>query len=82
MSEPIQPWPIVRRGARDHPVRTLQHLLLVKMVVLPERPQESTGGDHHRDDGVPEEGALLTARASIQRVHHLAAPSTHPRDRR
>jgi peptidoglycan hydrolase-like protein with peptidoglycan-binding domain len=27
MSDPIQPWPVVRRGARDHPVRTLQHLL-------------------------------------------------------
>ena len=27
MSEPIQPWPIVRRGANGHPVRTLQHLL-------------------------------------------------------
>jgi peptidoglycan hydrolase-like protein with peptidoglycan-binding domain len=27
MSEPIQPWPTVRRGANGHPVRTLQHLL-------------------------------------------------------
>jgi peptidoglycan hydrolase-like protein with peptidoglycan-binding domain len=27
MSDPIQPWPILRRGARNHPVRTLQHLL-------------------------------------------------------
>ena len=27
MSEQIQPWPIVRRGANGHPVRTLQHLL-------------------------------------------------------
>jgi peptidoglycan hydrolase-like protein with peptidoglycan-binding domain len=27
MSDPIQPWPVVRRGAREHPVRTLQHLL-------------------------------------------------------
>jgi peptidoglycan hydrolase-like protein with peptidoglycan-binding domain len=23
----LLPWPVVRRGARDHPVRTLQHLL-------------------------------------------------------
>ena len=27
MSEQIQPWPVVRRGDHDHPVRTLQHLL-------------------------------------------------------
>lgn len=27
MPEPIQPWPLVRRGALEHPVRTLQHLL-------------------------------------------------------
>lgn len=27
MSQPIQPWPVVRRGAHDHPVRTLQDLL-------------------------------------------------------
>ncbi len=27
MPETISPFPIVRRGARDHPVRTLQHLL-------------------------------------------------------
>jgi len=27
MSTTILPWPVVRRGARDHPVRTLQHLL-------------------------------------------------------
>ncbi len=27
MSDPIQPWPLVGRGAREHPVRTLQHLL-------------------------------------------------------
>lgn len=27
MSEQIQPWPVVRRGANGHPVRTLQHLL-------------------------------------------------------
>jgi peptidoglycan hydrolase-like protein with peptidoglycan-binding domain len=27
MPEPPQPWPVVRRGARDHPVRTLQDLL-------------------------------------------------------
>ena len=27
MPDAIQPWPVVRRGARDHPVRTLQHLL-------------------------------------------------------
>ena len=27
MSSTIAPWPVVRRGARDHPVRTLQHLL-------------------------------------------------------
>jgi len=27
MSQAILPWPVVRRGARDHPVRTLQHLL-------------------------------------------------------
>jgi peptidoglycan hydrolase-like protein with peptidoglycan-binding domain len=27
MSDPIQPWPVVRRGDHDHPVRTLQHLL-------------------------------------------------------
>jgi peptidoglycan hydrolase-like protein with peptidoglycan-binding domain len=27
MPEPIQPWPIVASGARNHPVLTLQHLL-------------------------------------------------------
>jgi len=27
MSQAILAWPVVRRGARDHPVRTLQHLL-------------------------------------------------------
>ena len=27
MSSAIQPWPVVRRGDREHPVRTLQHLL-------------------------------------------------------
>ena len=27
MSQAIQPWPVVRRGARNHPVRTLQDLL-------------------------------------------------------
>ena len=27
MTDPIQPWPVVRRGASGHPVRTLQHLL-------------------------------------------------------
>jgi peptidoglycan hydrolase-like protein with peptidoglycan-binding domain len=27
MSSTILPWPVVRRGDRDHPVRTLQHLL-------------------------------------------------------
>src|SRR3954454_19307146 len=27
MTDPIQPWPLVRRGASGHPVRTLQHLL-------------------------------------------------------
>lgn len=27
MSSNIQPWPIVRRGDTEHPVRTLQHLL-------------------------------------------------------
>ena len=27
MTDPIQPWPVVRRGANGHPVRTLQHLL-------------------------------------------------------
>ena len=27
LTDPIQPWPLVRRGANGHPVRTLQHLL-------------------------------------------------------
>ena len=27
MSDPIQPWPIVRRGDQGHPVITLQELL-------------------------------------------------------
>ena len=27
MTDPIQPWPLVRLGANGHPVRTLQHLL-------------------------------------------------------
>ena len=27
MNSAILPWPVVRRGARDHPVRTLQRLL-------------------------------------------------------
>ena len=27
MADSIAPWPLVRQGSRDHPVRTLQHLL-------------------------------------------------------
>jgi peptidoglycan hydrolase-like protein with peptidoglycan-binding domain len=27
MADSISPWPLVSRGARDHPVQTLQHLL-------------------------------------------------------
>jgi peptidoglycan hydrolase-like protein with peptidoglycan-binding domain len=27
MADKISPWPLVRKGDRDHPVRTLQHLL-------------------------------------------------------
>ncbi len=27
MGEPIQPWPLVKQGSRNHPVRTLQYLL-------------------------------------------------------
>lgn len=27
MADSIAPWPLVRKGAREHPVRTLQHLL-------------------------------------------------------
>jgi peptidoglycan hydrolase-like protein with peptidoglycan-binding domain len=27
VAEPIQPWPLVRRGRTGHPVKTLQHLL-------------------------------------------------------
>ncbi len=27
MSDPIQPWPLVQQGSRDHPVKTLQYLL-------------------------------------------------------
>src|SRR5262245_2782702 len=27
MNATIQPWPVLRRGDRNHPVRTLQHLL-------------------------------------------------------
>jgi len=27
MADSIAPWPLVRQGDRDHPVRTLQHLL-------------------------------------------------------
>ncbi|WP_448628540.1 peptidoglycan-binding domain-containing protein [Geodermatophilus sp. URMC 64] len=27
MADSIAPWPLVRQGAREHPVRTLQHLL-------------------------------------------------------
>lgn len=30
MSDPIQPWPLVRRGSTGHPVRTLQHLLAAR----------------------------------------------------
>jgi peptidoglycan hydrolase-like protein with peptidoglycan-binding domain len=30
MSDPIQPWPLVRRGGTGHPVRTLQHLLAAR----------------------------------------------------
>jgi peptidoglycan hydrolase-like protein with peptidoglycan-binding domain len=28
MADSIRPWPLIREGARKHPVRTLQHLLL------------------------------------------------------
>jgi peptidoglycan hydrolase-like protein with peptidoglycan-binding domain len=27
MSDPIQPWPVIKQGSRNHPVQTLQHLL-------------------------------------------------------
>jgi peptidoglycan hydrolase-like protein with peptidoglycan-binding domain len=27
MADSISPWPLVRKGDRDHPVRTLQYLL-------------------------------------------------------
>ena len=27
MSDPIQPWPLVQQGSKEHPVRTLQYLL-------------------------------------------------------
>jgi peptidoglycan hydrolase-like protein with peptidoglycan-binding domain len=27
MSDPIQPWPLVRQGSQNHPVQTLQYLL-------------------------------------------------------
>jgi len=27
MSDPIQPWPLVKQGSHDHPVKTLQYLL-------------------------------------------------------
>jgi peptidoglycan hydrolase-like protein with peptidoglycan-binding domain len=27
MADPIQPWPLTKKGDVDHPVRTLQHLL-------------------------------------------------------
>lgn len=27
MSDPIQPWPLVKEGSQNHPVKTLQHLL-------------------------------------------------------
>ncbi len=27
MADPIQPWPLTKKGANAHPVRTLQHLL-------------------------------------------------------
>ena len=30
VQDPIRPWPVVRRGARDFPVRPLQHLLLAR----------------------------------------------------
>lgn len=30
MSDPIQPWPVVRSGAHGHPVRTLQRLLAAR----------------------------------------------------
>jgi peptidoglycan hydrolase-like protein with peptidoglycan-binding domain len=34
MADPIQPWPLTKKGANAHPVRTLQHLL---------RAQKQTG---------------------------------------
>lgn len=30
MSDPIQPWPLVKNGSTGHPVRTLQHLLAAR----------------------------------------------------
>jgi peptidoglycan hydrolase-like protein with peptidoglycan-binding domain len=68
-SDPIQPWPLVKRGDEHHPVRTLQHLLRAR-------------GQQIAVDGIfgPE-----TERAvrSFQQAHGLAAdgivgPQTWP----
>ena len=35
MSDPIQPWPLVRRGEQGHPVKTLQYLLNTHALGIP-----------------------------------------------
>ena len=59
MSPDIQPWPVVRRGDEDHPVRTLQHLLRAR--------DQNVAVDG--DFGPRTEEAVRT----FQRAHNLAA---------
>jgi hypothetical protein len=38
MVESISPWPLISKGAREHPVQTLQHLLrVIPAARIPER---------------------------------------------
>ena len=30
MSDPIQPWPLVKQGSQHHPVQTVQYLLVAR----------------------------------------------------
>jgi peptidoglycan hydrolase-like protein with peptidoglycan-binding domain len=58
VGEPIRPWPVVRRAAGGHPVRTLQHLLNAGPAAL------VVDGDF----GAKTEDAVRAA----QRAHRLA----------
>ena len=70
MSDPIQPWPVVAQGAKDHPVRALQDLLRAQ-------------GQNVVVDGIfgPKTAGAVRA---VQQQHHvtvdgIVGPQTWPR---